>query len=114
MHKHIGGVVEDNYDLINLTPDMAQVWGNMLKKLREFKKNSLYAVCSSADVEFTTDEIRLTVDFVDAMLLEKDKELLSGLVGENVIKVINREKKTRNTKTEKLKKLLGDDLVVVN
>ena len=102
----------EDYEIINLTPDMAQVWGNMLKKLRDQKNNSLYAVCTNADVEFTPDEIRIHAVAGEMTILNKNKDLFNGILGDGVLKILNKQNTTRNQKTEKLKKLFGADIIV--
>lgn len=102
----------DDYEIINLTPDMSQVWGNLLKKLREQKQSALYAVCAAADAEFTADAIYVTLDDSSKIILQKNQQLLNDMVGADVIRLVE-QKNTKNPKTEILKKLFGETLTVI-
>jgi len=107
--------MEMDFDLINLTPDMQELWGSVIKKIRNVD-SSLYALCSGQiDVEFGREEIILnTRNESTYILLNKSKKKLEDMAGNDVIKINKpKAKSMRNKNIESLKKLFGEKLTVV-
>ncbi|MCL2570408.1 MAG: hypothetical protein FWE16_04345 [Firmicutes bacterium] len=106
----------DEFDIITLTPDMSVVWGNLLKKLRERKEEMLYSICANhADVEFLYDSIIAYIDNnAFAKILHDKRTLIDSIIGESILMIINKKESIiTNEKVAKLKKLFGDNLVIL-
>ena len=103
------------FDLISLTPDTSQIWGQVLNHLRKQDDLALYIICSAhVAVDFSKSQIWLTCfDDASYRMLEKYKKVLEKIAGEETINIIRyRKDKFVNKKTQKLKQIFGDRLRV--
>ena len=106
---------EEEYELVSLAPDMREVWGRVMKVLRDTGEDMLYALCQSLDVMFDRETIIITIqDEGTHKLVSKHRKKLDEITGEGIIQ-INRTKakKSENPVTKQLKELFGDKLVII-
>ena len=105
---------QDDFQLINLTPDMREVWGRVMRILREKDEVVLYALCSDADAHFERENIVLYISDEGAYkLVTKHKRMLDEIAGEGIIEIHKIKRgKQENPLTKQLQELFGDKLVV--
>jgi len=96
----------EEYEIINLTPDMSEVWGNILKKLRTKNVNLYTILTTQVDVVFEREEIYVTTNDDSIYSLLSKYKFDDCVIVEKVVK-------RKNQKIEELKKLFGDKLTVV-
>jgi len=94
--------------------DTSELWGNVLKKLRENDEAVLIGACSDLrDIEFTNELINITAhnDTVYG-ILKKYIDVLNKYAGGQYIQVMPPKKKGNKQTIEKLRELFGDKLKV--
>ena len=107
---------EINYEIIDLTPDMSAVWGNILSTLRT-TDHILYAACSEqADIDFGREEIHIRTNNETVYnILQRGIPIFNQLAGEGIVQIIfNKKQAIKTNKIEQLKKLFGEKLVIKN
>ena len=107
--------MENDYDLINLSPDMAQSWGRVMHVLRTAGDKMLYSLCSSLDVAFDRENIIITApDMATYTMLQKYKPRLDEIIGSDIIELYQPEqlKKQHHPVVPVLKELFADLLEI--
>ena len=106
--------MEEEYELMSLAPDMSEVWGRVMRVLRERDEIVLYALCSEIDAQFEREHIILVIkDDGVHQLVSKHKKKLDEIAGEGVIEIHRTHKKKENPLSRKLQELFGEKLDVV-
>ncbi|MCL2755541.1 MAG: hypothetical protein FWE45_00625 [Firmicutes bacterium] len=107
--------MNEEFDIVSLTPDMSEIWGNILQKIRSGGDIGLYAVCTEqVKVEFGQEEIILMVssESMHTFLL-KYKPKFDDITGNADLVRIHFGKRRENKKTQKLKEIFGDMLKII-
>jgi len=106
----------EQFDIINLGPDMGAIWGKIISTLRD-TDSILYSICvSNVDTMFDQETIILTLRD-DAMytILNKNKPKLQEIAHPTNIEITysNKTQKQTNPKINQLKEIFGDRLIMV-
>jgi len=110
--------IDMDFDLIQLTPNMQQMYGALLSKLRKIGENALYSALSE-NVETTFTNFQIIINATNEAVfksLQRNLSKLEEIVGEDTIKIVRREKGLDSVavkeKITKLQKVFGDMLVI--
>ena len=104
----------EEYDLVDLTPDMRGIYGNALGKIRQ-NDAVLYAMLSNGvTVSFDDDQIIIEPeDHGVHEILKKKKQYIDELVGGDIIIMKEKRKKVENKKTAKLQQIFGGKINII-
>ena len=105
---------EFDIEIIDLTPSMSCIWGEILGKIRTSDDVLFATISDQIDIEFTGEDIRLYTDNESILsILQQGMPVFAQIAGEGKVKILfNKKRSTKNNKVEKLRKLFGDKIKI--
>ncbi|MCL2846234.1 MAG: hypothetical protein FWE38_00925 [Firmicutes bacterium] len=107
---------DEDYDIVNLTPNMNEVYSGLLSRLKRDNNINLYTLLDqTVKPSFTHDTILMYTKSESAFeTLKKYKGTLTELIGDETFKIIRtRESQKHNEKTKKIRQIFGNHVTII-